>query len=194
MTPPGLLFVVSAPSGAGKHTILSNVRRNDPSIEYSVSVTTRKPRENEAEGIDYFFVERAEFERMIAAGELIEWAEVHGNLYGTPRRQLTELLATGKDFILELDVQGKRNIDASGMDAISIFIMPPDMQELERRLRARGTEISEAITVRLQNAEEEVSAQSEYDYVIINYDVEQAVREFETIVQEERKRFRGGSR
>ncbi len=186
--PQGTLYIVSSASGAGKNTILHRLLAEDDAIEYSVSATTRLPRDGEANGREYYFVSRGEFEERIAAGDFVEWAEVHHNLYGTLRRELDRLLGSGKDAILEIDVQGMRKLRRSGMDFVSIFIMAPSLEELERRLRARGTDTPEVIAVRLKNARAEIEAREEYDNVIVNETVDDAVAEFLDIVRVQRDR------
>lgn len=180
------VFVVSAPSGAGKHTILKRMLAHDPDLTYSISATTRKPRPGEQDGREYYFLERAEFERRVAAGEFAEWAEVHGNLYGTLRSELERIRATGKDALLELDVQGMRNVKRMGVRPVTVFIMAPSFEELEQRLRARGTDSDEVIAVRLNNARNEVAAKDEFDHVIVNVDIRDAVAELDAIVKKAR--------
>ncbi|MBM3288805.1 MAG: guanylate kinase [Candidatus Hydrogenedentes bacterium] len=180
------MFVVSAPSGAGKHTILKRMLAHDPDLTYSISATTRKPRPGEQDGREYYFLERAEFERRVAAGEFAEWAEVHGNLYGTLRSELERIRATGKDALLELDVQGMRNVKRMGVRPVTVFIMAPSFEELEQRLRARGTDSDEVIAVRLNNARNEVAAKDEFDHVIVNVDIRDAVAELDAIVKKAR--------
>lgn len=186
----GLLIVVSAPSGAGKRTVLHKVREHDRELGYSVSTTSRPPRADEVEGRDYYFVSRDEFERRRASGLFLEWAEVHGNLYGTEKAELDRVRDAGRDVVLELDVQGMRNVKGIEPDAVAIFIQPPSMAELARRLRGRGTEAPEVIATRLKNAENEMAASHEFDYVIVNRDVDKAVAEMETIIASERIKAR----
>lgn len=181
------VFVVSAPSGAGKHTILKRVLARDPELTYSISATSRPPRPGEQDGREYYFLDRAEFERRAAAGEFAEWAEVHGNLYGTLRRELDRIAASGKDALLELDVQGMRNMKRMGVAPVTVFIMAPSFEELEQRLRARGTDSGEVIAVRLKNARREVAAKDEFDHVIVNVDIREAVVELEAIVKRARE-------
>jgi len=181
------VFVVSAPSGAGKHTILKRVLARDPELTYSISATSRPPRPGEQDGREYYFLDRAEFERRAAAGEFAEWAEVHGNLYGTLRRELDRIAASGKDALLELDVQGMRNMKRMGVAPVTVFIMAPSFEELEQRLRARGTDSGEVIAVRLKNARREVAAKDEFDHVIVNVDIREAVAELEAIVKRARE-------
>lgn len=184
----GRIFVVSAPSGAGKHTILKQTLRRDPDLTYSISATTRKPRAGERDGREYYFLDRVEFERRVAAGEFAEWAEVHGNMYGTLRSELNRIVASGKDALMELDVQGMRNIKRLGIDAVTVFVMAPSFEELEHRLRARGTDSDEVIAVRLRNARNEVAAKGEFDHVIVNADIRGAVAELEAIIKVARER------
>jgi len=183
----GTLFVVSAPSGGGKNAILRPVLHNDPNLEYSISATTRPPRQNEVEGKDYYYLSLAEFCRRIEMGEFVEWAEVHGQLYGTLRSDLDQKLASGKDLILELDVLGMRNLKATFPDAVTVFIMAPSLDELERRLRERGTDDEASIRLRLKNAEMEMAAINEYDHVIVNEDLDVAIRQMKDIIRENRR-------
>lgn len=192
----GAIIVVSSPSGAGKHTILKQVMQRDGAIEYSVSATSRPPRRGESDGREYFFLERDEFERRVEAGAFAEWAEVHGNLYGTLCSELERVLASGKDVLLELDVQGMRSIKAAGFDIVSVFIMPPSVDELRNRLEKRGTDSEDVIELRLRNARAELAAQPEYEYTVVNDEVERAVADFEAIVRAQRcktTRIRGES-
>jgi guanylate kinase len=184
----GSLFVVSAPSGGGKRTVLEPVFAEDKRLAFSVSATTRKPREGESEGVQYYFMDRASFRQGVDGGDFVEWAEVHGNLYGTRRDELERLVASGKDVILELDVQGMRNLHPADFDVVSVFIEPPSMEELERRLRSRGTESEEDIELRLINARAEMAARNEYDYIVINDQLETAVADFRAIVRAQRCR------
>ena len=180
--------MVSAPSGAGKHTVLKRTLAKDPGLTYSISATTRKPRAGEQDGREYYFLDRPAFEKRAAAGEFAEWAEVHGNLYGTLRSELDRIVASGKDALLELDVQGMRNVKRMGIDAVTVFIMAPSFEELEQRLRARGTDSDEVIAVRLQNARDEIAARDEFDHVIVNVDIRDAVGELAAIVKAARER------
>jgi len=184
----GSLLVVSAPSGAGKHTILERVLAHDDGIEYSVSATTREPRAGERNGIDYHFLSREEFLRKVAAGAFLEWAEVHGNLYGTPRAQLEQKRASGKDIVIQVDVQGMRNLKRAGVDMVSVFIAPPSIEELKRRLRKRGADDPDAIALRVHNARDELAARNEYDHVVVNDTIEQAVADIRAIMRAERRR------
>ena len=182
----GKLIAVSAPSGAGKHTIIQSAMRDLPNLEYSVSATTREPRPGETDGKDYYFFPPEEFRKRMAAGEFVEWAEVHGHLYGTLHAEMNRRLASGKDILVQLDVQGVRNLKASGIPFVSVFIMPPSLDELKSRLVARGADNIEEIGIRLQNAGAEMAARHEYDYVIVNADLETAIEDFESIIRAER--------
>ncbi|MBX7259870.1 MAG: guanylate kinase [Candidatus Hydrogenedentes bacterium] len=184
----GLVIIISAPSGAGKDTILRRVLARDPRIAYSISMTTRAPRCGERDGYDYYFVDCATFERVRDSGGLFEWAEVHGNLYGTPREEVDRLTASGKDVILELDVQGMRNVREAGVDAATIFIMAPSIEELERRLTARATDSAEEIARRVARAREEIKERHEFDYIVINDDLNTAVEDLEAIIRSQRLR------
>jgi len=189
-TPAGSVFIVSAPSGAGKHTILRQAMERDPNLEYSISATTRRPRPGEKNGKEYYFMDRTEFMRRVEADEFDEWAEVHGNLYGTLRTELMRRTASGKDVILELDVQGMRNFKAVRKDAVTIFIMPPSLAELERRLRLRGANDEEDLALRLCNARAEIAAKDAFDYVVVNDKIEDAVADFLAIIRARRCRSR----
>lgn len=182
MAQRGVLVVMSAPSGAGKRTLLEKVREHLPNIKSTVSATTRAPRAGEVDGEDYHFLDRETFDRRIAAGDFVEWAEVHGNCYGTLHEELDRHIEAGYDLIVEVDVQGMRSLKALGTKMVSVFLMPPSIEELERRLRHRGTESDEVIAVRLKNAREEMAARDEFDYRVINDDLERAAREMEEIL------------
>ena len=186
MSGHGILFVVSAPSGGGKGSILNEVLANDPDMEYSVSVTTRQPRPNEIKGESYAFVSVDEFRRGIDDGEFVEWAEVHDNYYGTPRKTLEEKLASGYDIALDLDVQGMRLVKKSGLKMVSVFLVPPSMAILEDRLEKRGDLTEEEIRLRLRNAENELAAKDEFDHVIVNDVLDDAVSKFREIVRSAR--------
>jgi guanylate kinase len=170
----GKLFIISAPSGAGKTTLCGDIRRHRPDLVYSISYTTRPPRQGEAEGRDYFFISRAEFEQGIAEGRWAEWASVHGHYYGTSARLIQESLDRGQAILMDIDVQGTRQMLDHFPDAITIFIMPPSLTELERRLRTRGTDDDTTIAVRLKNARAEIAQQTLYRHVIVNDQLSQA--------------------
>ena len=185
----GKLFILSAPSGAGKTTLLKRVMADLPGLAFSVSHTTRQPRSGEQDGVDYHFVSRDRFEAMREQGIFLEWAEVHGNLYGTSRPAVLAQLATGFDVILDLDVQGAAILRASAaIPAASLFISPPSLLELERRLRGRETDSEETILLRLKNARKEMQAAVDYEYLIINDRLEQAIDTLRAIVIAERSR------
>lgn len=189
MAAQGLLVVISAPSGAGKATVIRRLAEQGVEVLHPVSVTTRSPRPGEVDGREYYFRERQEFERLREAGEFVEWAEVHGNLYGTLKSELARCVDEGKDVLLELDVQGMRNLRASGIPAVSIFLLPPSLEELERRLRTRGHDDEATIRLRMQNAGEEIAAKIEYDHALVNDDIEVTVRELKGILNAERVRL-----
>lgn len=180
------VIVVSAPSGGGKRTVLERVMRDDPDLVVAVSCTTRPPREGEAEGADYYFLDRPSFEERIAAGAFAEWAEVHGNLYGTLKEELERLLASGKDVVLEVDVQGMRQVKASGMDAATVFITAPSLEVLRARIEKRGQNDPADTALRLKNAEEEMAAANEFDTVIVNDQLDEAVAAFHAFLRDTR--------
>ena len=186
--PRGTLFVVSSPSGGGKGTIIEHVLECVENLSYSVSYTTRAPRLKEVDGREYFFISRESFEDMVAAGEFLEWACVHGNLYGTAKNQILAETAAGSDLILEVDVQGAASVRRLLMDSVSIFILPPSYEVLRERLIARGTDSPEELAVRLRNAPEELRQYSAFDYVIINDEVKRAVNQLASIIYAERAR------
>ncbi|MCI5227194.1 MAG: guanylate kinase [Candidatus Electrothrix sp. AX2] len=185
----GILLVVSAPSGCGKTTILKKLMTKISNLEFSVSHTTRQPRRGEQDGKDYHFVTEEEFIalRDQQPSGFLEWAEVHGNLYGTSRQAVEEIVATGKDVVLDIDIQGADQVRENA-NPVTVFISPPTPEELERRLRKRGTETPEDIDSRLANAESEMAAARRYRYLIINDELEQAVRDLQAIVVAERRR------
>jgi len=179
----GNLLVISAPSGAGKTTILHPVLKDLPNLAFSVSHTTRSPRPGELDGRDYHFVSRQEFEGLKQANGFIEWAEVHDNLYGTSRLAVSEQLAKGMDLILDIDVQGAMQLKRdAALPTVFIFIAPPSMQELERRLSSRQTESPESLKLRLSNAGQELQHAAQYDYLIVNDVLEEAITTFKAIV------------
>ncbi|GAA0972647.1 guanylate kinase [Acrocarpospora macrocephala] len=170
--PQTRLTVLSGPSGVGKSTVVAELRRAHPQVWLSVSVTTRKPRPGETHGVEYFFADDAEFDRLIAAGELLEWAEFAGNRYGTPRDAVLDRLATATPTLLEIDLQGARQVRASMPDALLVFLAPPSWEELERRLRGRGTEPPDVIARRLEAGLVEMAAEKEFDVTLVNTSVQ----------------------
>ena len=187
-TSRGTLFVVSSPSGGGKGTIIEHVLECVENLSYSVSYTTRAPRQKEVDGREYFFVSRETFEEMVAAGEFLEWACVHGNLYGTAKNQILAETGAGADIIVEVDVQGAASVRQLLMDSVSIFILPPSYEVLRERLIARGTDGPDELEIRLRRAPEELRQYSSFDYVIINDEVERAVGQLSSIIYAERAR------
>lgn len=186
----GSLIVVSGPSGAGKGTVCDAFLSAHGEIAYSISATTRTPREGEQDGVNYYFLSRAEFERMIDNGELLEWAEVYGNYYGTPLKKIEERLARGEDILLEIDTQGALNVQKKFPDGVYVFILPPSFDELEKRLRGRGTDSEAVVARRLAAAAGEIAAAKQYAYTIVNDKVENAVRTLSAIVAAEHARTR----
>ena len=186
---PGCLFVVAAPSGAGKSSQVKALLGSDGQLAVSVSHTTRAPRGQEQHGREYWFVDDATFDAMVAAGDFFEWAQVHDNRYGTSRRAVLQELERGQDVVLEIDWQGALNIKRLFPDAVLIFILPPSWEELERRLVGRGEDAPEVIERRLSNARLEVSKAREFDFVIINGCFEDAQSELRTVVQAQRLRY-----
>ena len=184
--PRGTLFVVSSPSGGGKGTIIRHVLEVVPNLSYSVSFTTRAPRPGEVNGREYFFISRDVFDEMAAAGEFLESACVHGNYYGTAKRQIVEETATGIDIVLEVDVQGAESVRQLLLDSVSIFILPPSYEVLRARLIARGTDTAEQLEVRLRNAPAELRQYSKFDYVIINDEVKRAAAQLASNIDAER--------
>jgi guanylate kinase len=182
------VFIISAPSGSGKSTLVTRLLANVPGLMFSVSYTTRAPRGVEVEGQNYRYVTREEFERMVAAGEFLEWAEVFGNYYGTHRCILKEAQAEGKDLVLDIDVQGARQLMEQIPEAVSIFILAPSRQILEQRLRARGEDGDQVVERRLRNAAEEIRKYSQYDYVLINRDLCESDAILSGIIRAERAR------
>ena len=183
----GLMLVLSSPSGAGKTTLSRRLLDSDPSVELSVSVTTRARRANEQDGIDYHFIDRSRFDHMVETGELLEWAEVFGNLYGTPRAPVEASLAAGRDVLFDIDWQGTQQLrEKARGDMASIFVLPPSMRELERRLRSRALDDERVIKGRMANAGDELSHWPEYDYVILNDDIDRAFAEVRAILGAER--------
>lgn len=183
MTPVrGKLFVIAAPSGAGKTSLVRALMEHVPSLRFSISYTTRKPRPNEQHSRDYFFVDHAEFERMVAAGEFLEHARVFDNYYGTSKPQVEGMLARGDNVLLEIDWQGAQQIRRALPECKSIFILPPSREALEQRLRGRNTDNDEVIARRLRDSIADMSHWNEFDYVVVNDDFKRATDELETIV------------
>lgn len=175
----GKLIVLTGPSGVGKGTLLRSLLQRHPELYYSVSVTTRSPRPGEIDGKHYYFATRSEFEQMVADGELLEWAEFAGNYYGTPRRPVEQQIQQGNRVILEIELQGARQIRQTFPQAMQIFILPPSVAELEQRLRGRGQDSEEAIARRLTRAQAEIDAAGEFDLRVVNDDLEKALKQLE---------------
>ncbi len=189
----GLLIILSSPSGAGKSTLAKRLRAWDPEIGFSVSATTRAPRPGEAHGREYFFHSHDQFRGMVAEGELLEHAEVFGNFYGTPKSPVVAALESGRDILLDIDWQGGQQVRNSlrAEDVVSIFVLPPSIAELERRLNSRGQDSDEVIAGRMKRSRDEISHWAEYDYVLVNEDIDIAEAEVQAIVTAERlKRIR----
>ena len=178
----GNLFVISAPSGAGKTTLCQKLLKKMPDMKLSVSYTTREPRKGEVNDVDYTFVTREKFKKMIDRGEFAEWATVHGNLYGTSIKRVKELNSKGYDIILDIDIHGAIQLRKSYEGAVYIFVLPPSMEALEKRLINRRTDSDEIIRNRLNNAKTEISHYENYDYIIINDIIDKAYKELESIV------------
>ena len=183
----GQLLVISGPSGAGKGTVCKALIEKNP-IWISTSCTTRKPRNSEVEGVNYFFIEKEEFLKRIDKEDFLEYAEVYGNFYGTPKSEVLKMLNEGKDVILEIDIQGALKIKSSYPKGIFIFIMPPSMEELRNRITNRGSETPESLKTRMECAYDEISFASKYDYAVVNDKVEDAVKKIESIIIAEKCR------
>ena len=182
----GKLFVITAPSGAGKSSLINALLKDDPTLKLSISYTTRAPRPGEKNGREYHFVDEATFLRMRDAGEFLESAQVHGNHYGTSRKVIAEALARGEDVVLEIDWQGAQQVRRLYPQCVGIFIVPPSVQELERRMRERGQDSEPVIRRRLENAREELAHQAEFQYAIINKDFQTAKQQLVEIIRKER--------
>ena len=184
----GSILIVSAPSGSGKSTLIRRLLASDPALQFSISYTTRPPRPGERKGRDYFFVSDARFRKMAASGQFAEWANVFGHFYGTPNRQLRAAQAQGKDLLLDIDVQGHRQVRRRFPDAVSVFLLPPSYRELERRLRRRHSDDPDVIAWRLANARRELGHWREYDYLVVNDKLPEAARALGAIVTASRFR------
>lgn len=189
-TEPGVLIIVSAPSGCGKSTVVHALMERREKLRFSVSATTRAPREGETDGVDYFFVSRERFQQMIGEGAFLEHAEYVGNCYGTPRAPVEKLLSEGFDVYLDIDVQGAMQVKALMPETLMIFLMPPSMEELERRLTLRGTNTPEEIKNRLEAAERECALRDRFDYVVVNDVVERAVDEISGLIDAQRRKLK----
>ncbi|MDI3530696.1 MAG: guanylate kinase [Candidatus Atribacteria bacterium] len=186
----GILFVISGPSGVGKSTVRKEVMKRCSGLRYSISCTTRPPREGEINGVDYLFVDLSTFEAMKRQGEFLEWARVHGNYYGTPRKPIEEWLKKGEDVILEIDVQGAKQVKKNFKGGVFIFIAPPSLKALEERLKKRNTDREDEILLRMTNARIEMQCISDYDYLVVNDQLEEAVNKLLSIIIAERCRIR----
>jgi guanylate kinase len=186
MAKEGILLVLSGPSGAGKGTICQALLRSYPGLNYSISATTRSARVGEQHGVNYWFVSREEFQNMIQNDELLEWAEVYGNFYGTPCRQVKELLSDGKDVVLEIDAQGATQIKNKFPQGVFVYIAPPSLDELANRIHKRGTDSLEVIKKRLSCANNELTYVHNYNYVVVNDEVQQATNKVAAIIDAEK--------
>lgn len=183
----GTLFVVSGPSGAGKGTLCSNVFKHISGIDYSVSCTTREPREGETDGVEYHFISEDDFEKHVVAGDFLEWAHVHKHRYGTLKSEVQKALDSGRDILLEIDVQGALQVKGKMPEAVTIFITPPSFEVLEKRLRGRHSDSEEQIKVRLATARKEMEYQGRYDFVVVNDDLSEAVTKFSDFIKQHRQ-------
>ncbi|GFN36349.1 guanylate kinase [Tepidimicrobium xylanilyticum] len=182
----GFLLVISGPSGAGKGTVCRRILERNKKLVFSVSATTRLPRRGEKEGVNYFFVDEEKFNKMIEDGDFLEYANVHGNLYGTPKKFVLDQIEEGNIVILEIDVQGALQVKQSYPEAVFVFLLPPSMSELKNRIRKRRTESEDDIDLRFKNAFEELKFVDEYDYIVINDEVIEAVQKIEIIIEAEK--------
>lgn len=190
MTRTGLMIILSSPSGAGKSTLARRLMDWDPSLRFSVSATTRAPRPGEEDGVHYHFINGGQFRKMVAEGQMLEHAEVFGNFYGSPRAPVEAAMAQGRDTLFDVDWQGGQQIRASGLGqhVVSIFVLPPSLEELERRLRQRGQDSDEVIAGRMQKSRAEISHWAEYDYVLVNDDLDETETRLRAILTAERLR------
>jgi guanylate kinase len=184
----GLLIVVTGPSAVGKGTICNALRQETPNLHWSVSCTTRKQRPGEVHGKDYFFIDEPEFRRRIEAGELLEWAQVYSNFYGTPRQYVDEMIEAGHDIILDIDMQGARRVRDMYPGSVFVFVIPPSMETLRQRIGGRGTESEESVRLRLEQAPKWIEEGLQYDYVIVNDELHAAVRHLRSIIVAEKSR------
>lgn len=184
----GLLILISGPSGTGKGTVCDLLRKNHPEISYSISATTRQPRPGEQDGVNYYFYDKEKFRQMIDAGELLEWAEVYGNYYGTPKQKVLDRLNAGEDILLEIDTQGALNVMKAVPEGLFIFLLPPSLEELANRLKGRGTETEESLQRRLGAAVDEIKIAHKYRYVVVNDKVEAAEKAIAGIIEAEHHR------
>ena len=191
MTKKGILFVLSGPSGVGKGTVLGKLLEDYKDIHYSVSATTREARQDELDGRDYFFLSEEEFLQMCENDQFIEYARVHENYYGTPKSYVDECIKQGKDIILEIDIQGARQVRKQYPDAVFIFLVPPSLEELENRLDKRGSENKQDKNIRLKNAREEIKEKSKYDYKVVNDKIEKTVERLKEIIKAEKLKRKG---
>ena len=188
MAENGLLIVISGPSGTGKGTVCTELLTRHPLIAYSISATTRPPRPGEKDGQNYYFLDKDVFQQMIAKGELLEWAEVYGNYYGTPLSKIKDKLVAGQDVLLEIDTQGALNVMKNFPHGIYIYLVPPSLSELEKRIRGRGSENEESITRRLNAACDEIELGKKYAYIVVNTTVSHAVSNIASIIESEHSR------
>jgi guanylate kinase len=189
MTQEGLPIIISAPSGAGKTTLCQALKKRLPDLNFSVSHTTRPPRKNEQDGVDYHFIPREKFIAMTDRSEFLEWANIHGNYYGTSRKNIEDTLQKGKDLVLELDVQGVEALRVLKYQGAYIFVLPPSMEELEKRLAGRGTEPDSQIKQRLETGKKEIAKSHLYDYAVTNVNVDESVDTILAIIRAEKKRM-----
>ena len=182
----GMLLVISGPSGTGKGTLIKRLMEEDPTLVFSVSATTRAPRPGEIDGVHYHFVTNEQYDQLVSEGAFVEYASVHGNRYGTLRSEVYQRLERGENVVLDIDVQGALNVIATEKDKVSIFLLPPSLKELRRRLTDRGTETPEQIETRMHNAIWEISQKDKYEYKVINDDMNACLRTLQTIIEAER--------